>query len=84
MLVGTRKLASPYDMSRFLRSIRLALCLLDELISTSPEQDRFSAFGNYQPSGFSIQAFHQIAQAILADDADIARQHSGHYLLSGQ
>ena len=34
-LVGARKLAYLFDMSRFLRSIRLALRLLGELLSAS-------------------------------------------------
>ena len=34
-LSGAQKLAYLFDMSRFLRSIRLALCLFDELFSTS-------------------------------------------------
>ena len=34
-LAGAQKLAYLSDMSRFLRSIRLALCLLGELLSAS-------------------------------------------------
>ena len=34
-LIGAQKLAYLFDMSRFLRSIRLALCLFGELFSTS-------------------------------------------------
>ena len=34
-LAGAQKLAYLFDISHFLRSIRLALCLLGELFSTS-------------------------------------------------
>ena len=34
-LVGAQKLVYLFDMPRFLRSIRLAFCLLGELLSTS-------------------------------------------------